>query len=449
MNTNALSRPQRLSMWALGLSALLALTLAACGGGKKDPVELDANGNPVNPATACKSDELGSTLSTEDWLSAWGSTRTTGPAAPTNTTVRNIVRVTASGDRIRLRFFNLSDNPIVIGAASVAIRSGSTGAAVDGTTLVPVTFSCGQTAVTIPPQTESFYSDPIAMKVGNQQDLAVSLFLPGTLNPSEFGTGWSYSYKLPNGSGDATANSAGANYGLIDGSTGLTPAGVPLACDGCQVYALRDVEVISTEADGAMVFLGSSSIHGYNTTQDSHRRFPDQISVKAMSDVAAGKRKSVVNRGIGGDTLQAASATRLMRDLYSTAKVHSVVLWATNDLGSRTADQIIANYEAVIDEAHAKGIHVFCPTWIPGAQSLQASANGERQKLNTWILTSKRCDGVVDYNAVVEAPGGLTLLPQYNSGDSIHSNDAGHTEWTRITPVKDWMEMARRVVVTP
>lgn len=47
-------------------------------------------------------------------------------------------------------------------------------------------WQCGAYA-TIPPQTESFYSDPIAFKVSNQDDLAVSLYVKGADNPGEYG----------------------------------------------------------------------------------------------------------------------------------------------------------------------------------------------------------------------------------------------------------------------
>lgn len=86
---------------------------------------------------------------------------------------------------------------------------------------------------------------------------------------------------------------------------------------------------------------------------------------------------------------------------------------------------------------------MYCPTWIPGAQSSQANLNGERAKLNDWILNSGECDGVADYNGEVEAPGGLTFLPQYNSGDSIHSNDAGHELWAGVTPLNAWVSKGK------
>jgi hypothetical protein len=381
------------------------------------------------------------------WLAAWGNTREqidanggTGPA-PVNTTVRNIARVTTGGNAVRLRFFNLDDDrSIEIGEAAIGIRDGVTGAAlVSGSNRV-VTF-CGESSVILPPGTESLYSDPIEIDVTNQDDLAISLHIVGDDNPQEFGTDWDESFKLPNGSGSDVLDESGNNFGLIDDRPSQVAPGTPLVCNGCRPYALRDVEVLTNEAVGVMTFLGSSSFHGFNTSQNQYMRVGDQISVRILNEIAAGRRHTIVNRGIGGDTLEAASRDRIERDIWNTVGVTSVVVWVTNDLSNRNAAEVIVNYQEVIAAAHARGINVFCPTWIPGAQSALANFNGERAALNDWILNSGECDGVADYNAEVEAAGGATFMPQFNSGDNIHSNDAGHTAWSDITPIADWLAL--------
>lgn len=423
------------------LSWLVLLIAAAACSSESDQVANGGTGSNTQPSgLSCNSN--GNAVDGARWISAWGVTHVTG-TAPVDTTVRNIARVTASGNAIRIRFLNLSDQPMDIGAAAVGIREGATGANLKLNTSKAITFNCGQTSATIPPQTESFYSDPIMFKVDNQDDLAISLHVKGANNPGEFGATWIESYKLPNGSGNQTLEDSGAGYGLIDESRASTIPGTPIVCNGCTVYALRDIEVLTKDAKGAMVFLGSSSFHGFNTSQNGFKRISDLLSVRMLNEITRGQRDTIVNRGIGGDTLQNASATRLERDVFDTKGVSSVVVWVTNDLSSRTADEVIANYQDVIAKAHAKGINVYCPTWIPGAQSSQANLNGERAKLNDWILNSGECDGVADYNGEVEAPGGLTFLPQYNSGDSIHSNDAGHELWAGVTPLNAWVSKGK------
>ncbi|HEX4878801.1 MAG TPA: GDSL-type esterase/lipase family protein [Limnobacter sp.] len=428
-------RRQSITQVALGL--LSACSLAACMVDSGPSAGSTAGRTtPASATNACMGDSRAD--GNKRWLSAWGVTHVTG-TAPVDTTVRNIARVTAAGSSIRVRFINLSDQPMEIGAAAVGFRDGAVGAKLKPGSNKPLTFNCGQTGAVIPANTASFYSDALDFEVSNQDELAISLHVKGANNPGEFGATWVESYKLPDGAGDQTQVDSGAGYGLIDGQRFSSIPGLPLLCNGCTVYAVRDVEVLTAESNGAMVFLGSSSFHGYNTTQNQYRRVGDLLSQRILAELPAGQRNTIVNRGIGGDTLFAASATRLQRDVFDTVGVSSVVVWVTNDLSSKTADEIIANYRDVIAKARARNIRVYCPTWLPGAQSTQANLNGERAKLNDWILNSGECSGVADYNAAVEAPGGLTFLPQYNSGDFIHSNDAGHALWAKITPLSQWV----------
>lgn len=364
------------------------------------------------------------------WLAAWGTTRESVDSyalPPRETTVRNIVRLTVGDEALRIRLFNLDpERSITVGAASVGIRQPGTRADIQPGSQRQLSFDGGQTSVVIPPNTPSYYSDPVKLPVHAQDDLAVSLYIVGEDNPAEFGTSWNESYKLPNRSGDGTTQSSGANFRLIDDTPAQFPPGFPVRCNGCRPYALRDVEVLTKEARGVMLFLGSSSLHGMNTSQNQFRRVTDLLAQRMQDEIPAGQRQSIITRAIGGDTLGEAMRNRLDIDVWSTPGLQSLVVWVTNDLTDDPAEVVIDRYQNLIADAHARGVRVLCPTWLPGANSLQASLNGERAQLNDWILSSGECDDVVDWNAQVEAPGGFTLLPQYNSGDFIHSNDAGH-----------------------
>lgn len=407
-------------------SILLTLALAACG-------ETDS-------ATTANDDASGTD---KHWVSAWGSTFETENSfalPPQETTVRNIARITTGGSAVRLRFFNLDPElPVTIGAAAVGIREVGAKASLKPGSNRRVTFDGGATEVVIPPNTPSYYSDPITIEVQNQDDIAVSLYIVGDNNPHQFGTAWNESYKLPNQSGDNVLNETGNNFRLIDDKPRQFPAGTPLHCNGCRTYLLRDVEVLSDEATGAMVFLGSSSFHGANTSQDQFKRISDLISVRMRNEIPFGQQQTIVNRAMSGDTLEAAYRDRVQRDVWSTQGLQSVVVWVTNDLGERSAEQIIENYRQLISDAHSRGVSVICPTWLPGILNLTANIDGEREALNRWIRESGECDAIADYAAVVEAPGGLTFLPQYNSGDFVHSNDAGHAAWADVTPLSDWV----------
>ncbi|MDX1670430.1 MAG: hypothetical protein R3194_13495, partial [Limnobacter sp.] len=93
-----------------------AMLLAACGSDGSGP---SSGAQPTVTGPAQVQNECAG--NNEPWLSAWGVTRAVGTSlsfgsqeAPNNTTVRNIARVSVSGEKIRLRLINLTDQPLVI-----------------------------------------------------------------------------------------------------------------------------------------------------------------------------------------------------------------------------------------------------------------------------------------------------------------------------------------------
>ena len=50
-----------------------------------------------------------------------------------------------------------------------------------------------------------------------------------------------------------------------------------------------------------------------------------------------------------------------------------------------------------------------------------------RLEVNNWIRTTPEYDGYVDFDAAVRDPANpRRMLPQYDSGDTLHPNDAGY-----------------------
>lgn len=362
---------------------------------------------------------------TARWIAAWAAPITDsavatlgGSGPPSEATVRNIAYVTLGGTKVRIRVSNaFGEQPLVIGSATVAIRT--EGAAVDPRSIRRVTFR-GKTGVTVPPKTDAVYSDAVAFPVKAHQLVAVSLSLPSESNPAASAANYNTSYQSAAGSGDRTRDADGEAFTGTMGST----------------YALTAIDVLTTEADGAIVGLGSSSFHGTASTRDTYGRVLDLLSVRAKAFIAAGRRKSVISAGIGGDTLNA-SLARLDRDVLTQTGVSGVMIYNINDIGQRrTAEQIIADYRTVIRRAHARRVLAFCPTWPPAAQSMVGRPTEERSKVNAWILNSGECDGVVDWNEVLaDAATGETYRAQYFA-DAIHPNDAGHRAMAEATPLR-------------
>jgi hypothetical protein len=114
------------------------------------------------------------------WTTTWGtSQQALGQTRVSNATLRLIARVTAPGDAIRLRFDNtFGTAPVTFGKVSAGPRqSANNPASLSPGLLMPVLFD-GQLSVTIEAG-GSVTSDPIPLTVDAQEDLAVSVYVPG------------------------------------------------------------------------------------------------------------------------------------------------------------------------------------------------------------------------------------------------------------------------------
>jgi hypothetical protein len=137
-----------------------------------------------------------------NWVTAWAtSQQALGNNKITNATIRMIARVTVPGDSIRIRLDNTFGLvPVNFGKASVGPRI--RGPAVAEGLIKSVTFG-SKNSVTIPAGA-SIVSDPVALRVEAQQDLAVSLFVPAAdAQPSQHNNAYVTSYLTANGAGDS------------------------------------------------------------------------------------------------------------------------------------------------------------------------------------------------------------------------------------------------------
>ena len=95
-----------------------------------------------------------------------------------NQTIRQIVRVSAGGDRIRVVLSNaFGTAPVEIGAAHVALREKDS--MVKAASVKPLTFGGATTGKILPGAT--IVSDPVEFSLAPASDLVVDVFLPGDL----------------------------------------------------------------------------------------------------------------------------------------------------------------------------------------------------------------------------------------------------------------------------
>ena len=381
-------------------------------------------------------------------IAAWGATVGGSAKAPTNGSVRDMAQVSLGGTALRIRLINPDTaNPLVVCSAYVGLQKSNPGAALVAGSSRQITFNHGKPGITLPPNTPYVYSDTIPFAVKPQQIIAVSMYLSATTAATASNATWNSSYATANSAGDETRDESGASFTTnMSGSTFDSTFGTGQQEDLMQgsTYALAAIDVQTTEANGAVVGLGSSTFQGYESQQDEYDHVLDLLGADINADIPAGKRKGLVNEGLGGDSLYVALPGRFARDVLTQTGVTGVIIYDVNDMdpqNGQTLAQVESNYKLAVSESHAHHIRVFCSTWAPESISdLAEITTAERSQLNQWILNSGTCDDTVDWATVLADPNvPQTYNPLYFS-DSIHPNAAGHAAMANATPVKRWFE---------
>ncbi|MFZ2996483.1 SGNH/GDSL hydrolase family protein [Sphingobium sp.] len=336
----------------------------------------------------------------------------------TDRTIRQVVRISNGGDRLRLQLSNqMSEEALLIGAVHVAL-AGEDGRILPGTDRV-VSFNRAQGA-TIPPRAP-LISDPIDMAVKPLTRLTVSIHLPtGTASPTVHAYAAATNWIAP---GDQTG---------ADAMTGATTIGPRLI--------LSAVEVETRKAATTIVTLGDSITDGVRATDDSNRRWPDLLAERLQK---AGRRDvGIANAGISANRLlsEAEGYNALARfdsDVLAVPGVtHVVILEGVNDIGSAardgramlSPDALIGAYRQMIARAHGRGIKVILATILPYKGAGYWSEQGEATRLavNQWIRDSGEADGVVDFaKAIADPADPARMAKAYDVGDALHPNDTG------------------------
>lgn len=355
-------------------------------------------------------------------------------------TIRQTVFLTQSAPKIRLVISNVfggSDLPISAATIAVPLNGSAGTSAVRPETLVPLTFSGGLRNFTIP-NGARIISDPVDFPVTAQQVLTISLYL-ATGQTTNSITGHP-------GSRTTSFYAAGNQTGEAD------LAADPAAQSSAHWYFISAVEAYlpTSTTSGALAVVGDSITDGRGSTTDRNDRWPDNLvrRLQAANATALQRGLAVVNQAAGGnrvlaDGLGPNALGRIDRDVLAQSGVRYVLLFeGVNDIGTAAAtaaaqqavgDRLLAAYAQVIGLVHAKGLPVFGATITPFSGNTSVQAYGEparevtRQRVNEWIRTSGRFDGVVDFDAAVRDPANETMLsPLYDSGDYLHLNPAGY-----------------------
>ncbi|HEY4249380.1 MAG TPA: SGNH/GDSL hydrolase family protein [Lacunisphaera sp.] len=351
------------------------------------------------------------------------------PPAPgfTDCTLRQKLRISIGGEKIRLRFSNAFGNaPLTLEAAQVALAAD--GAGIRPETSRQLAFN-GVPAVTIQPGA-IVISDPVDLKLSPLADLAVTLH-------------------TKNAPSDVTGHpgSRTTSY-LAHGSETVDASDLPGAARTDHWYFLTGIDVYTEQPAAAIAVLGDSITDGRGSTTNGNDRWPDQLSRRLRANPET-ENFSVLNLGIGGGRilrygLGPSGLARLDRDVIAQPGVKWLVVFeGVNDLGTAvgarakgqpengaSAADLIAAFDQIILRAHDHGIRVYGATITPfaGFKSYDTPASeADRQKVNQWIRTSGKFDSVIDFDAIARDPKNpLHLAPAIDGGDHLHPSAAGY-----------------------
>jgi len=349
-----------------------------------------------------------------------------------DSTLRQTVRVSVGGHRLRLRFSNaFGGTALPITAVTVALPAGGQAgvSAVRPGTTRRVTFH-GRPSVTVPVGAQ-MVSDPLDFPVGARANLTVTAYLADGQRSLE-----------------VTSHPGSRTTSYLMAGNHVDAADLPGATRTDHWYFLSGVEVVA-DAD-AVVLLGDSLTDGRGSTTNQNNRWPDQLlnrlgGVAVLNQAAGGNR--VLNDGLGPNAL-----ARLDRDVLAQSGVRWLLVFeGVNDIGTAEATEpaqkqlaadLIAAYDQIIVRAHAKGLRVYGATLLPfggntGYDDPAGLREETRQVVNEWIRTSGRFDAVVDFDAVVRDPAEpRRLLPVADEGDHLHLNPTGYRMLADAVPAR-------------
>ena len=283
-----------------------------------------------------------------------------------------VVRTSLGGARVRVRLMNaFGASSVAIGAARIAKSTG--GATIDVATSRPLTFSGRKTATLYAGQI--LVSDPVDLAVAPLSDIAVTIYLPGETGPP-------------------TQHLFGLRSTYISSTGDFTEAPdiKEPATTTQSYYWLAGLDVVASPAAGTIVTFGDSITDGDQSTPEKLASWPSALAARLQA-TGATSNLAVVNAGISGNRLlgdDGGGLVRLQRDGLSEPGVRWITLLeGINDITSGVrqqhatglADDLIAAYKQVVEQAHARGIRVAGCTLTPFGDRARSPRKGSGSAL--------------------------------------------------------------------
>ena len=377
------------------------------------------------------------------WVGSWGAaqqaadaSRAIAPEDLQDATLRQVVRVTVGGDRIRVRLSNaFGAQPLRIVSARVALSAQPFSARIVAASDRPLLFG-GSAEVTIPPGAD-YWSDPVPLKTPALASLAISLrFLGAPSIQTTHPGSRTVSYLLP---GDHLSDEDMGDAKAIE-----------------RWHQISGVDV-AADAGGVIVALGDSITDGNGVRPGAYSRWTDVLAERLQASPTT-RAMAVINAGIGGNRvlnngIGPNAVARFERDVLSQSNVtHLIILEGVNDLGGLTRAQpappeahadmvsnIIGAYRQMIGRARARGIRAIGATITPygtsGYYHPGPENEADREAINAWIRAPGNFDAVIDWDRALRDPNNPTALRPDYSADGLHPSLAGYKAMADAIPL--------------
>lgn len=375
--------------------------------------------------TACKSNPSVK-VKNQSWTGTWACAQMqvepqNMPPEPglSGNTLRQIIKVSIGGEKLRFRFSNLFTNePMIIKSVSISCVAQAPAIAIKTQQMLHFNQN---TAVTIAPET-AIYSDIFDFPLRAGQLLAITIHyekVPKLISGHPGSRTTSYLLE-----GDHQNNEMFSGAVKTD-----------------HWYTIMGLDVLTTKNTANIVCLGNSITDGRGSGTNKQNRWTDILA----SRLAANKQTEhigVLNLGIGGNCvvkggLGPMALERFDRDVLSQSGTKwLVILEGINDIGNikhaeeapAKAQEIIEAYKTMIDKAHARGIKVYGCTILPFQKSFYDAPFKQEARaiVNAWIRNGS-FDAVIDFDKEMESEAGSkTILPNMHDNDFLHPNELGY-----------------------
>ena len=337
------------------------------------------------------------------------------PLTLSNNTLRQIIRISSSSERIRLKLSNkIGKSNLEIKKINIADSLNQGTGEIVKNTITPITFD-GKENIIIPPGKE-IYSDIFYYHLKSLSEVAISIFFGEV--PSEY-----------------TGHEASMTNSFIEEGNKVNNTKISTNNKVAHYYYISLIEMLSKDKKSTIVCFGDSITDGVGSTNDKHSRYPDLLSTKIKLNKDT-SYLSVINEGITATRVTTQGIERYSHDVLEIKGIKYIIfLYGVNDINwlDSTFSEVIEAYKKIINLAHENNIFIYGCTILPyGKNEIWTEVREKvRKEVNNWIRHTKSDEGgfdaFFDFDEFMKDTNDETILKhEYDCGDGLHPNNQGY-----------------------